>query len=389
MPVPTDSQPTLPRPLSADRRPLRIGIIAPPWVAVPPPAYGGTELVIDNLARGLVDRGHDVTLFTVGDSTCPVRRRWVHEKAAGTTADLLTELGHVQAAYEALSGCDVIHDHTLLGLLWSKMSSSTPPVVTTCHGPFTPALATLYETVGRHVAIVSISHHQRSTAPSVPVAAVIHHGIEVDRFPIGRGDGGYVLFLGRMSPDKGVHRAISIARAAGKRLIIAAKMWEPAEHRYFHERVEPLLGDDATYIGPVGGKHKLDLLAGAEALVNPIRWPEPFGLVMAEALACGTPVVTFPEGAASEIVDHEVTGFLCTDDVDMAERLATVDELDRSACRRAAALRFGIDRMVDEHVNLYRQHIAGEVLAGPGTIDLTGSGGSTSTLDQPRLFARR
>ncbi len=336
---------------------LKIGIIAPPWVAVPPPVYGGTELVIDNLARGLLRRGHDVTLFTTGDATCPVPRLWLHDQAAGTTADLLTELSHVDAAYDALADVDIIHDHTLLGLLWAGQLALDMPVVTTVHGPFTASLSSLYRTVGRNVGIIAISEHQRSTAPTVPVDAVIHHGIEIDTFSLGKGDGGYVVFLGRMNADKGVHRAINVARAAGKRLIIAAKMWEPEEHRYFHDVVEPLLGDDATYIGQVGGKEKFDLLAGAEALINPIKWPEPFGLVMAEALAAGTPVLAFPEGAAPEIIDHGVTGYLCTDEDDMVERLKTIETLDRRACRRAVEDRFSVERMVDDHVDLFRQMI--------------------------------
>ncbi len=236
-PPPTASPPT--------EHPLKVGLIAPPWVTVPPTIYGGTELVIDHLARGLDARGHDVTLFTTGDSTCPVKRQWLHERAVGTTADLMTELSHVEAAYAALADCDIIHDHTLLGLLWAGNIPTHAPVVTTVHGQFTPALSTLYRAIGSHIGVIAISEHQRSTAPTVPVDAVIHHGIDLDMFPMGEGDGGYVVFLGRMSPDKGVHRAINVARAAGKRLIIAAKMWEPEEHRYYHEVVEPLLGDDA------------------------------------------------------------------------------------------------------------------------------------------------
>ena len=187
------------------------------------------------------------------------------------------------------------------------------------------------------------------------MAQVIHHGIDVDGLPVGRGDGGYVVFLGRMHPDKGVHRAIQVARVAGKRLLIAAKMWEPVEHRYYAEQVEPLLGPDAVYIGQVGGADKHDLLGGAEALINPIRWPEPFGLVMIEALAAGTPVLAFPEGAAPEIVDHGRTGFLCRDEADMVARLATIGSIDRAACRCAAESRFSMSRMVDDHIALYRR----------------------------------
>lgn len=335
-----------------------MGLIAPPWVAVPPPQYGGTELVIDQLARGLVEEGHRVRLFTTGDATCPVERRWLHAHAVGTTGSLLDELSHVEAAYAELADCDVIHDHTLLGPLWAAAAEVGPPVVTTVHGELTDALTRHYEGVANAVSVVAISRHQAGTAPDLPITRVIHHGIDVASCPPGVGDGGYVVFLGRMHPDKGVHRAIRIARAAGKRLIIAAKMWEPAERAYYADQVEPLLGPDVEYIGQVGGADKAELLARAEALVNPIRWPEPFGLVMIEALAVGTPVVAFAEGAAPEIVDHGRTGFLCSDEEDMAARLAEVTSLDRRACRRAALRRFTTRRMVGDHVALYRDLIA-------------------------------
>jgi glycosyltransferase involved in cell wall biosynthesis len=339
-------------------RPLRVGLIAPPWVPVPPPAYGGTELVVDQLARGLDALGCEVVLVTTGDATCPVERRPVTPNALGTTAGLLAELGHVQRAYASLTDVDVVHDHTLLGPVWANLSEVGVPVVTTAHGPFTPDLALLYAQVARRVAVVAISHHQRRTAPVVPVAAVIHHGIDVDRYPAGAGDGGYLLFLGRMHPDKGIDRAIAVARAAGQRLVIAAKMWEQAELTYFRDTVEPMLGDDVVFVGQVGGASKLELLGGATALVNPIRWPEPFGLVMIEALACGTPVLAFPEGAAPEIVDHGRTGFLCRDETDMAACVPHVAALDRDACRLDVATRFSTARMARQHLALYRHELA-------------------------------
>ena len=334
---------------------LRIGIIAPPWVAVPPPVYGGTELVINELALGLVAAGHQVELFASGDSTCAVPRKWLFPRALGTPADPGLEFAHVQRAYEVLGAVDLVHDHTLTGPRWAGMWRPELPVVTTNHGPFTAEMRVHFGSISERVAIIAISHAQRRDAPEIPVAAVIHHGIDVAAFPVGRGDGGYVLFLGRMSPDKGVHRAIAVARAAGKRLLIAAKMWEPAESRYFVEQVEPLLGVDSVYIGAVGGQRKLDLLAGAEALVNPIRWPEPFGLVMIEALACGTPVLAFAEGAAPEIVEHGRTGFLCVDEADMATRLGDVGSLDRAVCRTSVTERFSVQRYIDDHLALYRR----------------------------------
>jgi glycosyltransferase involved in cell wall biosynthesis len=335
-------------------RSLRVGLIAPPWVAVPPAVYGGTEFVIDTLALGLQAAGHHVHLFASGDSTCPVPRYWLYPEALGTAADPDLELAHVRRAYEALPDVDIVHDHTLTGPRWASTWRPDLPVITTNHGPFTPEMRAHFASIAARVPIIAISHAQRRDAPEVRVAAVIHHGIDLNKFPLGRGDGGYLLFVGRMSADKGVHRAINIARAAGRRLLIAAKMWEPAERRYFAEEVQPLLGADAVYLGEVGGQAKVDLLTGAEALLNPIQWHEPFGLVMIEALACGTPVLAFPEGAAPEIVEHGRTGFLCRNEVDMAARIAEVPSLDRAACRASVESRFSVHRFVDDHLALYR-----------------------------------
>jgi len=203
--------------------------------------------------------------------------------------------------------------------------------------------------------VVAISHSQRRAAPEVPVAAVIHHGVDPASFPVSPGTGGYVMFLGRMNPDKGAHRAIAVARAAGKQIVLAAKMWEPAKRRYFTECVEPLLGPDAVYVGDVGGVRKLGLLANAEALLNPIRWPEPFGLVMIEALVCGTPVLTFAEGAAPEIVEHGRSGFLCDDEDDMAAAVATCARLvDRAESRARVEACFSTERMVADHLTRVR-----------------------------------
>lgn len=336
---------------------MRVGLIAPPWVAVPPPEYGGTELVVDVLARGLQAAGHDVVLFTTADSTCPVPTRFLFDTALGTTAtSMVSEASHVIEAYRSLADCDIIHDHTLLGALYGPTLVDLP-VVTTSHGPFVEDLQRLYAAIAERASVIAISHHQRATAPDLPVAAVIHHGVDLDRFPVGAGDGGYALFLGRMSPDKGVDRAIRAARAAGMRLLIAAKMWEPEEISYFRQNVEPLLGEDAVFVGQVGGAAKLNLIGGASCLVNPIRWPEPFGLVMVEALACGTPVVAFREGAAPEIIDHGSTGFIVDDESSMVAALREVGGLSRTACRTAVAARFSAERMVADHVTLYQRLI--------------------------------
>lgn len=337
---------------------MRIAVIAPPWLPVPPPAYGGTELVLDGLCRGLSASGHDVLLCTTGDSTCPVERASVFPIAPGTdNIHPESELRHVLAAYNAVVswGADVVHDHTLVGPLYASTEHSRLPVVTTNHGPFKGELQRVYLQIAGQIPIIAISRHHASTAvdAAIPVAAVIHHGVDLEHYSLGPGGGGYALFLGRMNPDKGVDHAIRVAKKAGMPLRIAAKMREPEERAYYDAAVAPLLGDGVDYIGEVGGAEKLELLRNATCLLNPIAWAEPFGMVMIEALATGTPVVATPHGSAPEIVDDGLTGFLRSDDDGLVAALGAVADLDRAGCRRAAEKRFSIQRMAEEHVAFY------------------------------------
>ena len=338
---------------------MRIALIAPPWTPIPPPLYGGIELVVDQLARGLVDGGHDVTLFTTGDSTCPVPMAWALPHAEGMRIGMaVPELRHVIHAYEVVADHDVVHDHTVMGPFYSQAFPDLP-VVTTIHGPFNEELTDLYRVLSPRVPTVAISHAQHRAAPDVPIVRVIHHGVDASAFPVGDGagdaDGPYCLFLGRMAPDKGAHRAIEVARKAGTRVLMAAKMREQWERDYFNEQVAPLLGDDAVYLGEVPHERKLELLAGARALLFPIRWNEPFGMVMLESMACGTPVLAFPEGAAPEVVNDGSTGFLCDDEEAMVAALDRVDELSRADCRSAVEGYFSTKRMVADHVALYEE----------------------------------
>ena len=341
---------------------MRIGLIAPPWIPVPPPAYGGTESVIDNLARGLEALGHDVRLFTVGASTCAVPRQWLFRSPPEPIGAAPAETAHVLAAYEALADTDIIHDHTELGpLLAGRRTLARQPVVTTVHGPLTPKARVRLAEIARYASIVAISHAHARCFGEVPVAAVIHHGIDLDVHRPGPGSGGYLLFVGRMSPEKGVHLAVRVARNAGWPLIIAAKIRDAAEHAYFEEQVRPLLapGADEPAEEPLGCR--LELMRHAAALVNPITWPEPFGLVMAEALAAATPVLAFPNGAAPEIIDHGRTGYLCRDEADMTSAVASVPGIDRWRCRDAAELRFSLARMAADYERLYQN-----ILEHPG-----------------------
>jgi glycosyltransferase involved in cell wall biosynthesis len=343
---------------------MKIGIVAPPWTPVPPPLYGGIELVVDELARGFSASGHEVVLFTTGDSTCPVEKRWVLPAAEGMRIGAaVPELRHATAALDALGDCDLIHDHTLAGPLLAAARGMPMPVVTTVHGPLNEDLQAIYRALGDRVPIIAISRAQHAAAPDIPIAGVIHHGIDASLFEVGDGtgdsDGEYCLFLGRMAPDKGPHRAIEVARKAGMRVLMAAKMREAFEVRYFTEMVEPLLGPDAVYLGEVPHQQKLELLAGATALLFPIRWNEPFGLVMLEAMACGTPVLAFREGAAPEVVVDGVTGYLNDDEADMVQALRRIHEISRADCRAAVEGYFSTERMVADHITLFEALRAG------------------------------
>jgi glycosyltransferase involved in cell wall biosynthesis len=340
---------------------MRIVIVAPPWLPVPPPAYGGTETVLDGLARGLQAAGHDVLLYTTGDATCDVERGWFFEHAIGVgVGGAAQEIRHVVHAYEVARDADIVHDHTLIGPLYCDRFPNLP-VLTTNHGPFESDLIDLYRVTSDRVPVIAISHHQASAAQGVQIAAVIHHGINPADFVVGRGSGGYALFLGRLNPTKGAHIAAHVARRAGIRLIIAGKRSEPMEVEYYETTLKPLLGADIEYVGEVDHPTKVDLLGGATMLLNPIIWPEPFGMVMIEALACGTPVVTTPHGAAPEIVDDGETGFICADEPELVEAVGRVNAIDRERCRHAVETRFSRSRMVDEHVAVFERAIAGEI----------------------------
>jgi glycosyltransferase involved in cell wall biosynthesis len=287
-------------------------------------------------------------------------------KDAATTelGSVAVELTHVIAGYRAFEawGADLVHDHTLSGPVYARCITGLN-VVTTNHGPFDERLTPVYEAICEHVPIIAISHHQARSAPGVRIARVIHHGLDVETVPIGMGlgdeRGPYLLNLSRMNSDKGVREAVEVARRSGWRLLIASKMREPAEREYFHDQIEPLLDGDVEFLGEVSGAERDRLLGGATALLNPIQWPEPFGLVMIEALAAGTPIVSSDRGSAPELIEHGVTGFVCRDLDEMVALVPCAARLDRSACRRDAETRFSTQRMVNEHLDLFAE-VVGE-----------------------------
>ncbi|MHA7261875.1 glycosyltransferase family 4 protein [Arthrobacter sp. TMN-37] len=337
---------------------MRIGLIAGPWLPVPPGGYGGVELMVDTLARGLAGAGHQVLLAAPADSKCPVPLLPGADVSDPSTLGITgSELPYVARAYAGLADVDLIHDHTPTGPAYRHRPPGVA-VVATIHNRLTPAAREIYRAASQDTAIVAISRSQVSGSPDIRVAAVIHHGIDVAAVPVGRGRGGYVCFLGRMCAEKGVVEAIRTARAAGVPLKIAAKMREAVELQYFREAVEPILGPNEEFLGEIGDGDKYALLGEAIALLNPIQWPEPFGLVTIEALATGTPVVSTPLGAVPEIVEPGVTGYLAGTPDALAPLVARAAGLNRRVIRARAEERFSAERMVSEHLALYRQTAA-------------------------------
>jgi glycosyltransferase involved in cell wall biosynthesis len=338
---------------------LKIAQIAPCWITVPPQGYGGIELVVALLADELTDRGHEVTLFASGGSQTKARLSSYYEVPPGTASlveNPLAELPHLLFAYSQASEFDLIHDHSSpVGCSMGSMLSS-PPVVHTIHGPLFDGMPTeIYPLVAERINLVSISDYQRRGLPEIRYAATVYNGIDVARYRFQESKADYLLFLGRMSEQKGAHLAVEAAKRLGKKLVIASKMVEPAEISYFERQVKPVLTGDEEILGEISFEEKVDLYARAECTLMPIQWPEPFGLVMIESMACGTPAVVYRNGAAPEIVDDGETGFLVDDFEGFVAAVARAGEIDPKACRGAVEARFSSRAMVDGYERLFEQ----------------------------------
>ncbi|MFN2503424.1 MAG: glycosyltransferase family 4 protein [Acidimicrobiales bacterium] len=259
-------------------------------------------------------------------------------------------------AYDAIKGFDIVHDHTIFGPLYAERFPGLN-VVTTIHGVIDDDLADILRAVAPRVQLIAISATQCEAVPDLSVAAVIHHGLDAARFPFESGPRAYTLFMGRMAPEKGAHRAIRAATRAGVPLVLMGKMRSTEEQAYFRNEVEPRLDADKNifYVGEVDERRKLELLSKARCLLFPIKWKEPFGIVLLEALACGTPVIAFGRGAVPEIIEPGRTGFICRDEQEMAEAIHRIDELDPGACRAAVESHFSAARMVDDHLRLFER----------------------------------
>lgn len=334
---------------------MRIAQLAPTYERVPPDGYGGTELIVHLLTEELVRRGHDVTLYASGDSLTAARLRSVTPTPVryGDVRDGLRHAEYLQLAnaqrcfLDAAGGeFDVIHSHAgIEGLVLGAWS--TTPVLSTNHNSFLPQTERIWDAYPW--AHNSLSAASASTFPAGGALAPVHNGIDVASFPFGAESGGYLLFLGRFSPEKGAARAIAAARNANRPLVLAGKV-DAIDAGHFAAEIEPLLDDSQIrYVGEADGPTKRRLLSNADALLFPIDWDEPFGLVMVEALASGTPVIGFRRASVPEVVDDRVTGFV-VDGIDgMSEAIGRIGTIDRRACRAAAESRFTVERMVDAY----------------------------------------
>jgi glycosyltransferase involved in cell wall biosynthesis len=331
----------------------RIGVIAPPWIPLPPDAYGGIEAVVALLCERLAVRGHDLTLVAApGSRVGGVELRTPLEAVPDQIGDGGPELRHTLGALDDLVGCDVILEHA--GPMAALLASAhlPAPVLHVTHGPIAGEPLEVYRALVRWapgLRLIALSQAQWDAAPDLPFAAVCHNGIDLDTVPFGAHPGEHLAFVGRMAPEKGVAEAIEIARRAGRPLRIAAKCREPAERRCFERFLAPHIGDGVEWLGELGPREKFDLLRGAAALVFPISWPEPFGMVMIEAMACGTPVLATPYGSVREVVRDGVTGVVRPGIDDLVAAVGALDRIDREACRTHVAERFSADAMADAY----------------------------------------
>ena len=356
---------------------MRVAIIAPPFIPVPPPKYGGTELFIAQLATGLTELGHDVVAYANGESRLPCEVRWLYETSDWPLADpgsgTLKSLVHTAWAMRDLGDdFDVVHLNDTLATMFTPFVRAA--AVKTLHHPHEASLSAVYEQYP-DINYVAISEFQRRQH-SMPRLCTIRHGLRVTDYTFEPHKRDYLLFLGRIAPLKGTHLAIDIARRTGLPLKIAGEI-QPAFREYWEHQVLPYVdGGQIQYVGEADFAAKNELLAHARAMLFPIQWDEPFGLVVIEAMACGTPVLALPGGSMLELIENGVNGYLCADSAEMAQRAVHLD-IDPARCRAYVDTHFGLDVMVRRYEALFLAAARGEMpecVARPD--DARGTGGA-------------
>ncbi|ARV60874.1 glycosyl transferase [Nostocales cyanobacterium HT-58-2] len=341
---------------------MRIAQVAPLWERVPPPAYGGIELVVGLLTDELVKRGHEVTLFASGDSITSAKLESVHPRALRLDSTVkeysVYEMLHLGRVYEQAEEFDIIHSHMGFSALTYANLVKTP-TVHTLHGIFTPDNEKMFKHA-KHQPYVSISDAQREERLGLNCVATVYNGIDVSsyKFYPQPEESPYLAFLGRISPEKGTHLAIEIAKKAGWRLKMAGKV-DVVDVEYFESEIKPLIdGKQIEYLGEANHEQKNALMGGAIATLFPITWREPFGLVMVESMASGTPVIAMSLGSTKEVIAHGKTGFLCNSVEECVSAVSKVAELDRSVCRDYVWNNFSVQKMTDGYEAVYRKLLA-------------------------------
>jgi glycosyltransferase involved in cell wall biosynthesis len=341
-------------------------MLAPPWISVPPPGYGGVESVVSALTEALVQRGAEVTLYCAPGSESSARTVTLLDAVHPEEIERsLFEGDHVARAFEEIDSAtgelrfDVMHDHCGFTALAMADRLATP-AVHTLHGQFTPSTSEFYARHGHKAALVAISRAQLASAPpGLGALDVIPNPIDIASWPMREHKDDYLLWIGRMTADKGPHRAIAAARAAKVPLVMAGVI-QPGQQPYFDREIAPHIdGEHVRFLGEVGGSVKHDLFAGARALLMPIRWAEPFGMVMVEALVCGTPVIAFREGAARELVVDGETGFLVEDERGMAAAVERLPSIAARDCRSWVAEHCDVNVVAAAYESSYRSVLAG------------------------------
>ena len=356
---------------------MKIAQVAPLWESVPPKLYGGTERIVSYITEELVRMGHEVTLFASGDSDTAARLEAVCPQALRLNTGIFNRDAPMLMLQERSLGAegdfDVIHSH--LDFLGFPLARRNPrPVVTTLHGRLDlPELQPVFREFA-DMPLVSISDAQRRPLPWANWEATIHHGLPAHLYTYHSQHQGYLAFLGRISPEKRPDHAIEVAKRTGLPLRIAAKV-DPADLQYYRSEIEPLLDHPLIeFIGEISDAEKNDFVGNALALVCPYDWPEPFGLVLIEALACGTPVLAYRRGSIPEIIEHGTTGFVSENLTEMVAAVERIGEIDRQRCRASFDQRFTADRMARDYVALYERIIEERMaLAGP-KIHVVGAG---------------
>jgi glycosyltransferase involved in cell wall biosynthesis len=340
---------------------LKIAIVAPPWLPVPPERYGGVEWVVSLLADRLAELGHDVTLYACGGSITQAKLVTTSDDAnIARFGQLLPELEHALLAYRDAGRYDVISDHS--GMVAAAMADLVErPVVHTVHSPLTDEPGRLYRLIAERnprLRFISTSLKQREPAEDLPWIANCPSALDLDAYPFADRRGDYLLFLGRMSPEKGAARAIAVAREMGLPLKLAGKMHEADERAYFSREIAPHLSDRIEYLGEVAHEDKVRLLQRARCTLFPIDWEEPFGLVMLESMACGTPVVAMRRGAVSEVIEPGASGVIVDRLEDFPGAVAQADQIEPASCRDHVETNFSEGRMVRSYLDAFAAVLA-------------------------------